>query len=138
MRLSTVNIIAGILSGIKINKISDKVVKSTLVNDYLYLRKFVKEADEQRRELTEKFQSDWAEELEAVNAFRMEGKPVVGHKEYLDAELDANKAIQDIFAAEVEVAVKAVKMDAFLAACGNEELTFEQIAILQENGLLED
>lgn len=137
MKLSTVNILAGILSGIKINKIVDKNVKATLVNDYIYLRKFAKEADEQRRELTEKFQADWAEELEAVQAFRRDNKPVVGHKEYLEAEADANKAIQDIFSTEVEVKVKPVKMEAFLSACGGEELTFEQIAVLSESGIIE-
>ena len=137
MKISVVNAIAGILSGIKINKITDKAVKTALVNDYLHLRKFAKEADDERQELVSKFQADWAEELASVNAFRKEGKPVIGHDAYLEAEIDANKAIQDLFAREVEVSLKPVKMDAFLTACGGEELTFEQLAVLQENGLIE-
>ena len=137
MKLSMLNIIAGILSGMKLNKIADKEVKNTLVNDYLHIRRFVREAEEQRKELVEKFQADWKEELAAVEAYRREGKPVDGHKEYLDAEADANKAIQDIFAAEVDAAPKAVPMDAFLSACGGEELTLEQLAVLQEGGIVE-
>ena len=136
MKLSTLNIIAGILSGMKLNKISDKEVKTALVNDYLHIRRFVKDAEEQRKELVEKFQADWRDELSAVEEFRREGKPVVGHKEYLEAEADANKAVQDIFAAEVDASPKAVPIDAFLAACDGEELTLEQLAILEEGGIV--
>lgn len=137
MKIAVVNNIAGILSGIKINKITDKVVKTALINDYLHLRKFAKEADEERKELVDKFQADWGDELASVESLRREKKPVVGHDDYLDAEMDANKAIQDIFSREVEVSLKPVKMEAFLTACGGEELTFEQIAVLQEYGLIE-
>ena len=137
MKLSIINALAGMLSSMKINKITDKAVKTALVNDYLHLRKFVKEADDERRELVEKFQKDWAEELPLVEAFRRENKPVEGHQEYLEAEADANKAIAEIFDNDVEVSLKAVPVDDFVAACGVEELTLEQIAFLQENGLIE-
>ena len=43
MKLATINMLVSILGGIKLNKILDKRVKTTLVNDYLHLRKFVKE-----------------------------------------------------------------------------------------------
>ena len=137
MKLSTINALAGMLSSMKINKITDKAVKTALVNDYLHLRKFVKEADDERRELVEKFQKDWAEELPLVEAFRRENKPVEGHQEYLEAEMDANKAIGDIYERDVDAKPKAVPMDAFVAAFGEEELTLEQIAFLQENGIIE-
>lgn len=136
MKLTTINALAGILSGMKINKITDREVKTVLVSDYLRLRKFVKEAEEERKELVEKFQNDWAEELPMVEAFRREGKPVVGHDQYLEAERDANKAISDIFAREVEVDIKPVSMDDFMASCDGEELTLEQVAFLQENGIV--
>lgn len=137
MKLSIINVIAGIMSSMKINKISDKEVKTALINNYLYLRKFVKEADEERKELVEKFQDDWKDELAAVDAFRKENKPVVGHDDYLEAERDATKAISDIFEKDVDAKVKAVPMDSFVSACGNEELTLEQIALLEENGIIE-
>lgn len=137
MKLQTINAIAGILSGMKINKINDKAVKTALVNDYLHLRKFVKDADEERKELVEKFQKDWADELGAVEAYRRENKPVEGHDAYLEAERDANKTIAEIFDREVETMVKAVPTEAFLAACDKEELTLEQIALLQEAGVIE-
>jgi len=138
MKLSTINTMAGILSGMKINKITDKGVKTALVNDYLHLRRFVKDADEERKELIEKFQSDWSDELASVEAFRKEDKPVVGHDAYLEAEKDANRAIRDLFSREVDTSLKAVKIDAFLTACGGDELTFEQIALLQECGIIEE
>lgn len=137
MKLSVVNALVGILSGVKLNKISDREVKTTLINDYLHLRKFVKEAMDDKNEIANKFQSDWRDEFVAVETLRREGKPVIGHEAYLAAEADANKQVQELFNNEVEVAPKAVKMDAFLAACGGEELTLEQIALLQEGGIIE-
>lgn len=137
MKLSTVNAIAGILSGMKINRITDKKVKTALVNDYLHLRAFAKKAEEDHNELVRKFQSDWADELAAVQSLRSAGKPVVGHDAYIEAEKDANEAISALYSAEVDATPKAVKMDDFLAVCGAEELTFEQIALLQEGGIIE-
>ena len=137
MKLAAINIVAGILSGMKINKITDKEVKAALVNDYLHLRKFVKEAEDERKELVEKFQEDWKEELPLVEAFRRENKPVEGHEAYLEAEKDANNAIVDIFEKDVDVDIKPVPMDDFVAACGNEELTLEQFAFLQDCGVIE-
>ena len=138
MKLSTINAIAGLLSGMKISKIADKEVKTALVNDYLHLRKLVKEVDAERKELVEKFQSDWADEMPLVEAFRKDGKPVVGHDAYLDAERDANKTIAEMFDKEAETSLKAVPVEDFVAACGGEELTLEQIAFLQDNGLIEE
>ena len=137
MKLATINMLVSILGGIKLNKILDKRVKTTLVNDYLHLRKFVKEGEEERLDLVEKFQADWADELDDVEALRRAGKKVVGHDAYLDAENDANKAISAIFSREVVVGIKPVPIDDFMASCGGEELTLEQLAFLQESGLVE-
>ena len=137
MTIATINMLVGILAGMKLNKIADKKVKTNLVNNYLHLRKFVKEAEADRRELVEKFQEDWADELDEVEAFRRDGKPVVGHDCYLEAEKDANKAISDLFAREVEVSIQPIPMADFMAYCGAEDLTIEQLAFLQESGLVE-
>lgn len=137
MKIATINVLVGILAGMKLNKIADKKVKTALVNDYLYLRRFVKEAEADRQALVDKFQEDWADELDEVEAFRKENKPVVGHDCYLEAEKDANKAISDVYAKEVEVEVKPIPMNDFTAFCASEEMTLEQLAFLQENGLVE-
>ena len=137
MTIATINMLVTILGGMKLNKISDKKVKTALVTDYLHLRRFVKDTENDRKELVEKFQSDWADELDEVETFRREGKPVVGHDSYLEAEKDANKAISDLFTQEVEVDIQSIPMDAFMASCGTEELTLEQLAFLQENGVVE-
>ena len=137
MKLSEVNVIVGILAGMKINRIADKKIKTALLNDYLALRPHFKKANEDVEEIRRKFQEDWNDELDAVQAFRDKRKPVVGHDAYLEAEKDANKAISDTLAADVEVDIKSVQMDDFMTACGTEELTFEQIAFLQEIGIIE-
>ena len=137
MKLSLVNLIVGILSGLKLNKVADKEIKATLINDYLYLRRLVKQAREDKDEIATKFQSDWRDDFVAVENLRREKKPVVGYDKYLVAEADANKAISDLFSAEVEVSVKSVPMDDFLAVLDGEEMNLEQIALLQEVGIIE-
>ena len=137
MKLSIVNLIVGILSGLKLNKVADKEIKTTLINDYLYLRRLVKQAREDKDEIASKFQNDWREDFVAVENLRREKKPVVGYDKYLVAEADANKEISDLFSAEVEVSVKSVPMDDFLAVLDGEEMNLEQIALLQEVGIVE-
>lgn len=136
MRLSEVNVIVGILAGMKINRITDKKIKTALLNDYLHLRPLFKKANDDAEEIRKKFQDDWEDELDAVQAFRDKRKPVVGHDAYLEAEKDANKAISDLFSVKVEVDISSVPMDEFMTSCGGEELTFEQIAFLQEVGII--
>ena len=124
-----------ILAGIKINRIEDKDAKAALLKDYLALRKVAKAAEADRDEIVRKFQDDWREELPAVEKFRREGKPVVGHLDYLEAERDANKAIVDTFAQEVDIALVPVKMDAISAF--SEDITLEAVAALADNGIIE-
>ena len=137
MKLADVNVAVGILSGIKINRLTDKRVKTALLNDYLALRPSFKRAKEDVEEMRAKFQQDWSDELDAVQALRDKRRPVVGHDAYLVAERDANKAIDDILSAEVDVDVKSVPMDDFINICGGEDLTLEQVAFLQQVGVVE-
>ena len=137
MKLSDINVAVGILSGIKINRLSDKRVKTALLNDYLALRPSFKRAKEDVEEMRAKFQQDWSDELDAVQALRDKRRPVVGHDAYLVAERDANKAIDDILSAEVDVDIKSVPMDDFINICGGEDLTLEQVAFLQQVGVVE-
>jgi len=103
MKIETINTLVGILSGIRINRIADKAVKAGLLKDYLALRKVAKEAEAEKDDIVSKFQSDWADELSDVDAMRKDGKPVVGHDAYLDAERDALDAIGEIYAREAVV-----------------------------------
>lgn len=136
LKLYIIDQIAGILAGVKINRIEDKAAKSNLMKDYLALRKVLKEAQEDKDEIVRKFQEDWKDERAAVEKYRRENKPVVGHLDYLDAERDANKAIQDLFGKEVELTLTPVSFDAFSGV--SEDLTLEQLAFLQENGIIEE
>lgn len=137
MKISKINNVVGILGGIGITKLPDKQVKTTILNDYLYLRKFIRDAEDESTELSKKFREDWGEEMETVEALVAKREPVVGHEKYVEAKKDAERMLRDIMDREVEVEVKAVKMDDFMNACKNENLTLEQIAFLQEAGLLE-
>lgn len=134
MNLSVANLIAGILSGMKINRVEDKRAKAALLKDYLALRKACKEAEADKNEIITKFQDDWRDELASVQAFREKNRPVVGHNAYIEAEKDANKAIADIFSREVDIDLTPVDMVAFAGI--SDDLTLEQVAILQENGII--
>ena len=52
MKISKINNIVGILGGIGITKLPDKQVKTTILNDYLYLRKFIRDAEDESAERT--------------------------------------------------------------------------------------
>lgn len=126
--------LAGILGGIKINRIEDKDAKAALLKDYLALRRVAKEAEADRDEIIHKFQEDWKDEIPAIEQYRKEGKQVIGHLDYLDAEKDANRAIVDTFSQEVDIDLATVKMDAISAF--SEDITLESIAFLAENGII--
>lgn len=137
MTIATINSVIGVLSGMKINKIVDKKVKTSLLNNYICLRRFAKEASEDRVNLVEKFKTDFADEIQVVAMLRHEEKPLDDHKEYLDAERDLDAAAEALLKKEVDAPVAPIAMDAFMSACDKEELTLEQIAILEDAGLLE-
>lgn len=136
VKLSAANSIAGILSGIRISRITDKSVKIKLLNAFLSSMKVVKEADAERIQIIEKFQKDWLDELKAVENLRIKNAPVVGHDEYLEAEKDTNGIISSIFDRDVDLPVEPITLEEFMDSCGNEDITFEQIAFLKECGVI--
>lgn len=136
MTFVVVNAVVNILSGIKLNKIPDKDTKEILVKDYLLLKKLVKEVEGEKQDIISKFQSDFQDEIQEVDALRQKNEPVEGHEEYLEAEKDAIKMINDAYAKDVEVSLTSVELDKFLAAAGEEALTLETISFLQENGVI--
>ena len=136
MQVLIINALVNILSGIKLNKIADKEVKITLVKEYLQLKKLVQKAKETKQELESKFREDWQDEIFEIAKLREEEKPLAGHEDYLEAEADTIKMINDAFLEDVEVNITPVELDTFIAAVGEESLTLETIAFLQENGVI--
>ena len=138
MKLADINVAVGILAGMRLFRIADKKTRTTLVNDYGELRPIFKKASEDAEEIRNKFRQDWDEELDAVQAFRAKGRPVVGHDAYLEAEEGANKAIADLYLAEVEVDIVPVKKDDFFAHCAGvaDDLTMEQFFFLEDCGII--
>ena len=134
LSIAYISTAAGILSGIKLNRIADKDAKAALLKDYLALRKVEKDAEADKDEIIRKFQEDWKDELAAVQSFREKNRPVIGHLDYLEAEKDANKAITAIFSAEVEIDLASVETSA--VADFSEDITLEQIAFLTECGII--
>lgn len=123
MKKNDADRMAGILAGLKLTCIKDKVVRNTLLNDYLALRKVAKELKEEQQELVDKFNQEWG------------GADKEKNDEYRKALDDVAAMLKSLAEEECDVTVKPVDMDAFLVNV-KEELTFEQIAILQDGGLL--
>lgn len=138
MKLTNNNAIAitNILSGMKLNKITDKAVKNALVWDYIALRKVARDANADTQEVITKFQDDWKEAIIPVRTLREADKPIVGYDEYLDAEKDANATIAAILEKETDVDIRPVGLERFLNAIDDDELSFEQVAVLKDFGLI--
>lgn len=98
MKLSTAKVISEILLAMKINRLSNKDAKATLTKDFLALRKVVKEADDDREELSKKFREDWAEEL-------LKEDKSEAYKKALD---EANAAIMGLYEKEVDITLEPV------------------------------
>lgn len=128
--------VTNILSGMTLNKISDKDVKNALVWNYIVLRKIARETNTDTQEVITKFQEDWKDAIAPVRAFRDAKKPVVGYDDFLSAEKDATNTIATIMQAEVDANVKVVALDKFVNAVSNEEISFEQVAFLQDCGII--
>ena len=127
--------IDSILVASRINRIADKEVKDALLKEYLEIHKIAEAAKADQNEISRKFNADWRDEATAVAKYRNAGKPVVGHLDFLDAERDAEKAIQDLLKAEVNIDITPAPMDDIMAV--SEDITLGQIAMLQEYGIIE-
>lgn len=138
MKLSNNNAIAitNILSGIKLNKIPDKNIKSILLWNYVALRKIARDANDDTQEIIKKFQEDWRESISPVRTLREENKPVVGFDDYLAAEKDANEAISAIMEKEIEADIRPVELEGFIDAIDDEDISFEQVALFKDYGLI--
>ena len=133
MNVANIGAIARILAGVKINKMTDKGAKANLLKDYLAVRKVAKETDSEKEEIISKFQSDWADEMR---------DPSKQGKEYKDAETDANNALAEIDAREVELDLAKVPASAlYEPEIWGDDIILAQIPgtidFLIENGLAE-
>ena len=138
MKLTNSNAIAitNILSGIKLNKIPDKNIKSILLWNYVALRKIARDANDDKQEIIKKLQEDWRESISPVRTLREENKPVVGFDDYLAAEKDANEAISAIMEKEIEADIRPVELEGFIDAIDDEDISFEQVALFKDYGLI--
>lgn len=136
MKVFIADTIVNVLSGIRINKIADKETKTILVKNYLRLKESIQKARETRQELETKFRTDWKEEFFEVANLRREKKSLEGHEKFLEAEADTIGMIDEVLTEDIDIEITPVELDTFIAAVGEESLTLETIAFLQENGVI--
>ena len=133
MKLNIINALCGIINSFRFDQLPEKDALA-LWKNYIALRKAAEQADKDRDEIIKKFQADWKDEVGQVQALRDKKEPVVGHDAYLEAEKVANKAIGVLFSTEVDITLVPVKIEAFKGV----PLTFEQLAFMQEAGIIEE
>ena len=137
LKVVIIDSIVNVLATIKLSKITDKEVKEKLIKDYLLMRQVVKRAQEDRQEIIDKFRSDWGDTINEVEKLRKEKKPVDEYKDFLTAEADTVSLITKLFNVEEELSLSPVKLDDFISAVGEENITLETIAFLEDCGILE-
>lgn len=117
---------------IPVNKVKDDVVRNTLIYDYRRLRKVSREIEEERTDLVEKFQADFAVEMEEARSLRQSGKAVTGPAlvPFLKAEAELNQTVRAMFREDVDLDLKTVPMDDFVKAVKDGEYTFEDLSAL--------
>ena len=120
---------------IPVNKVKDDVVRESLIFDYRKLRKASREIEEERGDLVEKFQVDFASEREEVRALRQKGEAVSAIKRpdlaaFLKAEAELNKAVRALFHEEIDLELRLVSVEDFTKAVRDGEYTFEDIAAM--------
>lgn len=120
---------------IPVNKVKDDVVRNTLIYDYRKLRKVSREIEEERTDLVEKFQGDFAAEMEEVRALRQKGEVISAAARpdlaaFLKAEAKLNRDVREMFREEVSLDLNRVSVDDFIKAVKDGEYTFEDIAAL--------
>lgn len=120
---------------IPVNKVKDDVVRNTLIFDYRKLRKVSREIEEERTDLVEKFQGDFAAEMEEVRALRQKGEVISAAARpdlaaFLKAEAKLNRDVREMFREEVSLDLNRVSVDDFIKAVKDGEYTFEDIAAL--------
>lgn len=119
------------LAGVKINKIKNDKIKFSLIADYRALRKASRSIDESRQDVIKKFQEDFAEELEAVQKLRSEGKAVTGHDAFLKAERDVKKVLDQMAQEDCPVeGLTQVSLSDFVKNVSDADLSMEDIANL--------
>lgn len=111
MKLADINIIGGILSGIKINRISDSNAREVLMDDFLAIRRALRPYQKDSEEIIEKFRSDWKDEITDILA-----KRGGSHDAYHAAERQLNDTLRKLLEeGEVEVPLAPVKSDILYA-----------------------
>lgn len=117
---------------IPVNKVKDDIVRNTLIYDYRRLRKVSREIEEERTDLVEKFQADFAVEAEEARALRQQGKAVTGAAlaPFLKAEAELNRAVRAMFREDVVLELQTVPMDDFVKAVKDGDYTFEDLSAL--------
>ena len=139
MKLADINAIAGVLAGVKINKIADRAAKDGISKTFLAVRKALRPFERDRAELVGKFRSDWKDEITAELA-----KKDFDRADYDRAMADLNDTIAKMLnEGESDIAFSPVKSDHLYAPdLWGENITLgeieEVVAFLIQHGVAEE
>lgn len=148
MKKSRVIEIFRFLSGIKLNKITNKEVRSAVISNHLQMYNISKSYDDDVQELRKRFFEDKDDEINKVNAlrekFKNESDSVIkssiiaeiesDHKELLELEQAFYKEVNELHNSEIELNLKKIKQLDFIDACTetNTDITGSDLILLED------
>lgn len=130
MKKSKVIEIFRFLNSIKLNKVSNKEMRSAIISNHMQMHNIAKQYDEDVKELQKKLFEGKEESIESLNSLREEYKKandsrkkeiettiIKDHSDILSLEIEFNNEIVNLLNSEVELNLKKVTQDIFIDSC---------------------
>ena len=130
MKKSKVIEIFRFLSTIKLNKVSNKEMRSAIISNHMQMHNIAKQYDEDIKELQKRLFEGKEESIESLNSLREEYKKandsrkkeiettiIKDHSDILSLEMEFNNEIVNLLNSEVELNLKKVTQDIFIDSC---------------------
>lgn len=130
MKKSRVIEIFRFLNTIKLNKVSNKEMRSAIISNHMQMHNIAKQYDEDVKELQKKLFEGKEENIESLNSLREEYKKandsrkkeietniIKDHSDILSLEMEFNNEIVNLLNSEVELNLKKVTQDIFIDSC---------------------
>lgn len=130
MKKSKVIEIFRFLNSIKLNKVSNKEMRSAIISNHMQMHNIAKQYDEDIKELQKRLFEGKEESIESLNYLREEYKKandsrkkeiettiIKDHSDILSLEIEFNNEIVNLLNSEVELNLKKVTQDIFIDSC---------------------
>lgn len=151
MKKSKVIEIFNFLNGIKLNKITNKSVRGTIISNHMLMYNTVKQYEGDLKELQRKLFEGKEDRVQELNTLREEYKNtkdstlkktienniVSNFSDILSIEIDFNNEVMSMMYSEIDVDIKKFDKNDFIESCIEAEVDFTAGSLLSLNDLFE-